>query len=142
MRVGSAFPSKYLKAEDLNGRDVTVTISKVKMESIGQNDDEGEKLVIYFEGKQKGMVCNRTNANKISSAYGDETDDWVGCQITLYETEVEFSGRSVPAIRVKIPPRSRREAPQQKRETDESNAEGGGKRSTYIDKTMDEEIPF
>lgn len=99
MRMNDAFPSKYLKAADLQGKNVKVTIKLVNIEKIG--DDH--KLVLYFEGADKGMVCNKTNAKKIASAYGDETDEWPGNDIVLYEAEVDFQGDTVPAIRVRIP---------------------------------------
>jgi hypothetical protein len=63
------------------------------------------KPVAYFEGKDKGLVLNKTNSNTISAAYGDETDDWVGAEIVLYETMVEFQGQRKPGIRCLVPPR-------------------------------------
>lgn len=101
MRMSAAFPSNYLRAADLQGRNVTVTIDRVAMEDIGGD----HKPVLYFRGKEKGMVLNKTNGNNISAAYGDETDDWAGGEIVLFPTMVDFQGRSVEAIRVRIPPR-------------------------------------
>jgi hypothetical protein len=101
MKLGEAFPSKYIKAADLGGRKVTVTIDSAEMANIG---DEQDKLVIYFEGKSKGMVLNVTNANMIAEIAGsDETDDWKGVKIVLYSTRVDFQGRRVDAIRVDYP---------------------------------------
>lgn len=99
MRMSDAFPSKYLKAADLQGKNVKLTIRLCNMEKI--KDDH--VLVIYFERADKGMVCNKTNAKKIASAYGDETDNWPGQEIILYEAEVDYNGETVPAIRVRIP---------------------------------------
>jgi hypothetical protein len=100
MRISGAFPSEYLKAADLQGRQVTVKISRVEMKDIG----EEVKPVLYLEGKDKGLVLNKTNANSISAAYGDETDEWIGQEIVLYETAVEFQGRRVQGIRCRVPP--------------------------------------
>ena len=36
MKIGSAFPGKYLKAADLDGRDVLVTMDTVVMEVMPQ----------------------------------------------------------------------------------------------------------
>lgn len=103
MRVGQAFPSKYLQALDLGDANVTVTIKEIRHEMIGQQGEQDEKLVIYFEGKTKGMVCNVTNANTIADVLGsDEMDDWPGSQITIYATEVEFKGKQVLGIRVRL----------------------------------------
>lgn len=101
MNIESAFPSTYLKAADLQGRTASVTIRNVVMETVGQD----QKPIIYFNGKEKGMVLNRTNANTISMVYGQNTDDWQGGEIQLFTAMVDFQGRSVEAIRVRIPPR-------------------------------------
>lgn len=99
MRIDSAFPGQYLKAADLQGREVTVTMSHVKMEDVGGE----EKPVLYFSGKDRGLCLNKTNANNIAHVYGHETDDWHGKSLTLYEAMVDYQGRSTPAIRVKVP---------------------------------------
>jgi arabinogalactan endo-1,4-beta-galactosidase len=101
MQISEAFPSNYLKAADLQGRNALVTIARTEYEMIG-ND---KKLILYFQGKEKGMVLNKTNANNISQIYGDETDDWKGGEIILFEAMVDFQGKTVPAIRVKAAPR-------------------------------------
>lgn len=102
MHIDSAFPSKYLKASDLQGRNVTVKMGRVEQEKIG--DDM--KLILYFQGKEKGVVLNKTNANNVAAIYGGETEDWYGKDITLVEAMVDFQGKSVPAIRMRAPPRN------------------------------------
>lgn len=98
MDINSAFPSKYLKAADLKGHRATVTISSVEMEDIG--DDES-KPVLYFDGKSKGLVLNKTNSSMIVEITDNsETDSWTGQQIVLFSTKVDFQGRRVDAIRV------------------------------------------
>jgi hypothetical protein len=95
-----AFPSKYLKAADLD-RDITVTMSDVQMEEL---NDGGRKPILYFRGAKKGMVLNRTNWDTISAAYGDNTDTWPGNSIILYSTTVDFRGKRTAAVRVRVPP--------------------------------------
>jgi hypothetical protein len=110
MRISAAFPSTYLKAADLQGRTVPVAIDRVELEEIG-----GEhKPILYFQGKEKGLVLNKTNANNIAAVYGDDTDDWIGGGIQLFPTMVDFQGRSVEAIRVRVAPRKAASAPQPK----------------------------
>lgn len=97
MKIGSAFPSDYLKSADLNGKAVRVTIASVTSEKVG--DDM--KPVLHFAGKDKGLVLNKTNANRIVEAVGsDETDEWEGWSITLYPCKVDYQGKRVDAIRV------------------------------------------
>jgi hypothetical protein len=118
MKLSELFPSKYLKAADLGGRQIAVVIKRINEEEIGMARDR--RLVMYFEPKdvddpQKPMVLNKTNARKIAELFGDETNDWVGCQIMLYEAQVEFQGVVGPALRIKGFPqtvqRTKRQAP-------------------------------
>lgn len=100
MRVGAAFPSKYLKVADLNGKPVTATIKNVEIEDVG--DDE--KPVVYFRegGGKKGLVLNRVNAETITEVCGtDEMDDWPGHRIVLYPDKTSFQGKRVDCIRVR-----------------------------------------
>ncbi len=99
MNISEAFPSKYLKASDLQGLRVQVVMADVKTEKLG--DDF--KPILFFKGKDKGLALNKTNANTIIAAYGPETDDWFGQPIILYEAIVEFQGKCGPAIRVDVP---------------------------------------
>lgn len=102
MNINQAYPSNFLKADDLGGKSVTVVIQKVEMEEIGQGRDKETKPVLYFRGKEKGVVLNKTNANTITKLYGGETDDWIGKAITLVPREVEFQGEMVLSIRVSL----------------------------------------
>lgn len=105
--INDAFPSKYLRAADLQGRTPTVTISEVKTETVG--DDQ--RLVVYFTGKDKGLVLNKTNANAIADILGDEdTDNWTDGRITLITAKVDFQGKRVPAIRIEEPAASAKPA--------------------------------
>lgn len=97
MRISSAFPSEFLKAADLNGRNVKVVMDRVEMRDIGGD----HKPILFFQGKEKGMVLNKTNANNITSMFGDDTDDWNGKEIVLFEAMVDFQGKTVAAIRVR-----------------------------------------
>lgn len=102
MKASDAFPSPFLKADDLQGKNVTVTIAGVEMQEIGQGAQKSVKPVISFVGKEKGLVCNKTNWNTIIKLWGDETDEWEGKKIILCPREVEYQGEMVLSIRVSI----------------------------------------
>ena len=133
--IHDAFPSKYLRASDLNGASPTVTIDRVDFEPVGRTREM--KGVVYFVGKSKGLVLNKTNATKIMELVGSaETDDWPGGRVCLYTTEVEFQGEGVETIRCKAPGAVRKPLaakptppPPPVLETDESDI-------------LDDEIPF
>jgi hypothetical protein len=98
-QVSEAFPSKYLRAADLHGRTAKVVIDRVEMESVVQN--EPAKLVLYFKGKEKGVVLNKTNALNLSSVWGDDTDSWIGGPVELFSMKVQFQSNLVDAIRMR-----------------------------------------
>src|SRR3990167_11326452 len=99
MDITSAFPGNYLKAADLKGRQVPVSIERVEMEDVGGD----HKPVVYFQGAERGLVLNKTNANIIADMYGQETDQWAGKRIVLYPARVEFQGKLGDAIRGQHP---------------------------------------
>jgi hypothetical protein len=100
MDIDTLYPSKYLKASDLKGLKHTLTIAHLEVEELGEGDDKQVKPVIYFDGKDKGLVCNKTNAQMVASKFGNETDAWVGQDIILYPTKVQFAGEMKDAIRI------------------------------------------
>jgi hypothetical protein len=100
MKISSAFPSKFLRAADLQDQNINVTMSHVDMEDVGDTD---KKPVLYFNGKEKGCVLNKTNSKVITQAYGDDTEAWRGKPLILYPAMVDFRGDMVEAIRVRIP---------------------------------------
>jgi hypothetical protein len=102
MKISDIFPSKYVKAADLQGRTVTLTIKSLAVEEMQTHDGKPErKPVLYFERATKGLVLNRTNAMAIAALYGDESDDWRGKRISIYPTRVKAFGAMQDAIRVK-----------------------------------------
>lgn len=103
MKLGEVFTSNYLTSTDLHQQDVPVTITTVASKDF-ENDKGGKdmKLIIGFKELEKSLVCNKTNATTIGDIHGDETDEWPGKRITLYETEVEFGGKTTLGIRVRL----------------------------------------
>ena len=97
MKMSAAFPSKYLKASDLQGRAVKLVIKGVELEEVG----DGHKPVVYFEGKEKGVVLNKTNGSMIASLYGDDTDMWAGKEIEVFPDKTPFQGQIVDCLRVR-----------------------------------------
>jgi hypothetical protein len=101
MKMSNVFPSKFLKAADLQDRPVTLIMSRVDMEKVV--DGEEEKPVLYFTKAKKGLVLNKTNNKVIMAAYGDDSDLWEGHPLVLFPAMVDFRGDTVEAIRVRVP---------------------------------------
>jgi len=133
MKIGTAFPSTFLKADDLQGRRVTVQIDTVTVEDIG--DDR--KPVLHFMGKDKGLVLNKTNAAAVTEIAGtDETGDWHGVTVVLYPTRVDFQGKRVDAIRIDKPEKAAAAAPRR------PVAVAAPEPPPEADGGFDDEIPF
>lgn len=101
MNINAAFPSKYLKAgADVPEDGVTFVMDHVNMEDV---DGKGTmKPVLHFTDTKKGLVLNVTNSKRIQQITNtQDTDLWAGQSITLYESETEFGGETVPCIRIK-----------------------------------------
>ncbi len=97
-----AFPSKYIGAADLKGRDVSLTIANINIEELMmQGGRKSKKVVIWFEKTEKMMVCNKTNATTIAEIHGTEMKTWIGKRITLYPTTAKLGKKTVPAVRVR-----------------------------------------
>ena len=99
------FDRDYIGHFDLpQGRDVTVTISKVVAGQLtAMGGRKSKKPVVYFEGKEKGLICNKTNSKTIASLYGNYVESWVGKRITLYVsmTRNPEGGDDVQCIRIR-----------------------------------------
>ncbi len=104
MKIFDAFPSNYIKASDLNGKPWDMEIRTVALEDLGQGNDKESKPVLYFDGAQKGLVLNKTNATTIVNSYGEDTGNWTGKDIQVFPTTTEFKGETVDAIRVRVAP--------------------------------------
>lgn len=103
MKLSEAFPSNFLKADDLGGKNITVEIEDVTFEEIGQGRDKENKIIVSFKGKDKKLIANKTNCNTIAKITGsDDTSDWPGHRIILTSREVDFQGTPTLAIRVSL----------------------------------------
>lgn len=64
MKKDDVFPSKYLKAADLLGKQVTVTIASAPFETLKSPDGKEQgKTVLHFAG---GKKCFPLNFNKLA----------------------------------------------------------------------------
>jgi hypothetical protein len=103
-KLNDMFPSKYLKAADID-QDYEVEISQVTKETLGQGDDKEDKFIVHFSEFDKGLVLNKTNANLIAAQHGDDTEGWLGRKVVLTVEDVAYQGKIQPAIRIKRPAR-------------------------------------
>lgn len=106
------FPSSFLSAVDLHGKDVTLTIRRVLVEELQMTGGKKQKKpCVWFEEtkakadktgtEEKRLVLNVTNARAVAKLYGNEVNDWSGKRITLYPTTTSFGPEVKDCIRVR-----------------------------------------
>jgi hypothetical protein len=104
MKKDEVFPSKYLKAADLNGKPIVVTIDRAPLEELKNPEGkEQTKTVLYFRGGKKALPLNVVNWDSVAEICGDDTDMWPGGKIELFATRTQMGGKMVDCIRVRAP---------------------------------------
>jgi len=80
------YAGRFLKAGELLGKKVTLTISDVDLEEL-QGDDGAKKAkaIISFRESEKKLVSCKTNGICIRDMFGKELAGWVGKRITIFE---------------------------------------------------------
>lgn len=106
MKISEMKESRFLKKEDC-GRGLLVTIGTVCQENVGkEGEEEMLRYTLHFqEPNVKPMVLNVTKNTMIAAIAGsDETDNWTGTKIVLYEDpNIMFKGKVVGGIAVRAP---------------------------------------
>ena len=102
MHVDTMFPSRFLKASDLDGQEFRLEIASLTFEEFDRDDGGKEaRPCLWFTKTDKGLVLNKTNASMIAHLHGNETDNWIGKIIAVGTESVAFKGQIVPALRVR-----------------------------------------
>jgi len=112
MKRDDVFPSKYLKASDLNGKPIVVTIESAPLEVLKNPEGkEQAKTVLYFKGAKKALPLNMVNWDAVAAICGADTDDWPGGRIELYADKTPMGGKTVDCIRIRAPRRREQTPP-------------------------------
>jgi hypothetical protein len=104
--IDDFYPSKFLRASDLKGKEITVTIDRVEAEEFEQDGVKRPKPVVHFRNNGlKALVLNKTNSTRIATALGNkDTDAWAGKQVRLFPDMEEFKGQVHEVVRVRRAP--------------------------------------
>ena len=97
--------SNYLRKEDFPEPE-DLKISDAQEEMVAAPGEEPEpQLVLYFEEKTKGMVCNPTNSETLENMTGSENPrDWIGTTVTVFnDPNVKFGSQRVGGLRLRVP---------------------------------------
>ena len=138
MKISDEFPSAYLKASDLGGREVRLTMANVEREKIGTDT----KPILYFKGKEKGLVLNKTNAYAIGDAYGEDTEDWYDQPIILFSIKTEYQGKIVDGLRCRVPTARDNREQSPKKPVDDQISSGPPAGHPGAASFSDDDVPF
>lgn len=113
-KIHQMIESKFLKKEDA-GDGILVTIRNVKQHNVGKDDSPELKWCAEFD-ECKPLVLNSTNLALIEKALNsDDSDDWIGKKIVLFNDEnVSFGGQVTGGVRVDVNRTKRYHAKQEK----------------------------
>lgn len=93
--------SNWLKADDIKGHQPIVTIATAEVHENDYNGEKKKQIVLTFDGKDKKLGLNFTNAAKIAELTGTEDfGNWVGTSIKLYVEKVKGPNGMVDGIRI------------------------------------------
>jgi hypothetical protein len=95
------YPNRFLKADMLKGKPVTLTIKSIVGEGL-MTEDGGANLewVVSFEERPLQFVMNKTNAFCLYRMFGGDPHSWVNKKVTLFPTTVMAFGARHECIRV------------------------------------------
>ncbi len=99
--VEDLYPKKWVKAADLNGHQVAVTIQAVTVEEfyVPQINDTKRGVVLAFENKAKRMICNKTQVMALAAITGSDVfSDWVGQSVELVAARAP-NGKATIAVK-------------------------------------------
>lgn len=90
------YPGRFVKAADLKGKRVTVTITDVDLEELEGDDGVKTKCIITFRESPKKLVACKTNGFCIREMFGTKLDKWINRRVTLFES----TWNNEPCIRI------------------------------------------
>ena len=102
-RKQDVIQKKHYRAADYpDGWAQTVEVEMARLEKF--QNDETEKLVVYFKRQKPGLVVGSVVWDQFAEVTGtDESNDWKGHLVELYRDKTPFQGKMVPCIRVRKP---------------------------------------
>ena len=91
------YPGRFLKAGELLGKKVTLTIRDTDLEElVGDDGKPKAKAVVSFRETDKQLVLCKTNGICLKEMFGVQLAEWVGKRVTIFPDV--WNGE--PAIRV------------------------------------------
>lgn len=96
------FPGRFLKADAMKGKKVTLTIKAIFGEDLISAEEEQTKpeWIVQFIERPLEWVMNKTNAFCLFRMFGGDPQSWIGHKVTLFPKPGTWFGEKGEAIRV------------------------------------------
>lgn len=95
------YPGRFLKADMLKGKKVTITIVEIEGEDIiGENNKAKSEWIVKIKERPLQLVLNKTNAFCLYRMFGGDPHSWIGRRITIYPTTTKFGRDTLDCLRI------------------------------------------
>ena len=95
------YPGRFLKADMLKGKKVTLTIKNIDIEElVGENNKKEPKVVVSFMERALEYVMPKTNGFCMKRMFGNNPREWIGKKVTWFGTTCKFGRDDVDCLRI------------------------------------------
>lgn len=94
------YPNRFLKGAQFKGKSVTLTITDIVKEELGDEKKKEAKVVLTFKETKFQLVANKLNCIALMLMFGRNTKEWRGKRVTFYPLKGEWFGTKREAVRV------------------------------------------
>lgn len=94
------YPGRFLHADILKGKKVTLTIKNVDIEVLEGEKKKEPKAVVTFIERPLDLVFAKTNGHCLKRMFGSDPHTWLGKRITLFPSTTSFGRETVECIRI------------------------------------------
>jgi len=96
------FPGRFIKAGEMSGKPVTMTIADVYLDHLeGEDGREKPQAIVAFKETKREWALNKTNAQCLLAMWGQDSGDWVAKRVTLF-AERDASGLSDSGLCLRV----------------------------------------
>ena len=103
--LDEAYGSRFLGVVDVGDRKIRTKILRIKKEEVKDRDTGRmkKKVLIFFDGIDKGLVLNVTNKNILVDALGKAPAGWLNATVgILVDPNVGFAGKKTGGVRLRV----------------------------------------
>ena len=95
------YPGRFLKADMLKGKKVTLTIKNIDIEDlVGDKNKAEPKVIVSFVERPLEYVMPKTNGFCLKRMFGNNPHEWISKRVTWFGTTCKFGRDDVDCLRI------------------------------------------